>query len=654
MKRIAKLAFIASLLFIAAPLWLRGGSSIHFQVEAEPSWARRYNAKCTLCHTTYPRLNRTGYEFKRLGYRLPKEVESKGTLPATSAPDATQVEHKPFIIQPKGYKPKPATPESDRGKTLFEKLDCASCHSISGNGGRIGPPLDGVGGRRDEQFLTAHLTNPEEHAKKFPELHGHNPNRMPHPHATVEEIRLLVAYMVTLPEPAAGFQVNPHTHGELPDSPPSEFVPAAMTDSARAGQKLYLDLGCASCHTIGGSGGQFGPALDGIGARRSRRWIEGHITNPQLHTQQFPGEHAAESTMPATNATPEEIAQITDYLMALPHQEAVQTDKWRLPDYFGISYAPGIEWENANGETDRTFEKRDLVIYAAGPIGRHFSFFVQPLPASIEKGFGGKFEMAQGQFNYGSARNFFQARFGQLFNLRNAGFGGTDRGLTETLPFIFQTVNGFNPSGLGRGVSLEYTLRRTTTFKVFGNYNEAAEPEAEGEESVPEFRRSRTGGFIFEQVLGKSGLSGVQFEFASGRTPFLVDAVRQPSLRFQRYSFFANKTFVDSKNFERVNAIFGMSFLRDNQFLDLDSDQRSRGYGYFVEVDTVPVVNHLSFFARYDQLRPTTLVSDNTLHGETFGLIYDFVKYARMSFEYQRLDNGVAVNRYRLGWQFNF
>ncbi|HWN99952.1 MAG TPA: cytochrome c [Blastocatellia bacterium] len=654
MKRIAKLAFIASLLFVAAPLWLRGGSNIHFKVEAEPSWARRYNAKCTLCHTTYPRLNRTGYEFKRLGYRLPREVEATGKGAPTTQTATAQAAHKPYVIEPTGYKPKPTTPESDRGKALFERLDCASCHSIASNGGRIGPPLDGVGGRRDEQFLTAHITNPEEHAKKFPELHGNQPSRMPHPQASTEEVRLLVAYLVTLTEPAGGFQVNPHVHADLPGSPPGDFVPAAMTDSARAGQKLYLDLGCASCHAIGGAGGQFGPALDGIGARRTRIWIEAHVTNPQLHTQQFPSEHAGESSMPVTNATPAQIAQIADYLLTLPGQETAQTGKWRLPDYFGISYAPGIEWENSNGETTRTFEKRELVIYAAGPIGRNFSFFVQPLPASEEKGFGGKFEMAQGLLNLGGSRNYFQARFGQLFNLRNTGFAGTDRGLTESLPFIFQGVNGFNPSGLGRGVSLEYTLRRTTTVKVFGDYHEAAELEAEEGEPVPEPRRSRTGGFVFEHVIGNKGLSGVQFEFATGRTPFLLDDVRQRSLRFQRYSFFVNKTFVDAKNFERVNVIFGASLLRDDRFFGLDTDQRSRGWGYFFEVDTIPIVDHLSLFARYDQLRPTTLIPDNTGRGGTFGVIYDFVKYARMSFEYQRLDNGIAVNRYRLGWQFNF
>ena len=155
-------------------------------------------------------------------------------------------------------------------------------------------------------------------------------------------------------------------------------------------------------------------------------------------------------------------------------------------------------------------------------------------------------------------------------------------------------------------------------------------------------------------MIGSKGLSGVQFQFAAGRTPFLFGDVRQRSLRFQRYSFFANKTLLDGKNFERINAIFGISLLRDDRFLAVESERRSRGYGYFIEVDTIPVVNHLSLFARYDQLRPTTLVSDNTIRGGTFGVIYDFVKYARMSFEYQRLDLGVTVNRYRLGWQFNF
>ena len=680
-NRIVKLVFLTAVLVLAAPLWMKTGGKSDFKVEANPAWSRKYNAECTLCHTTYPRLNRTGYEFKRLGYRLPREVEakSKGKLPELQRAGSGKADHQTYVIEPTGYKPEATTTLSEQGRVLFEKLNCAGCHTVSNNGGRIGPPLDGVGGRREKDFLTAHLTNPEEHAKKFPELHGNQPNRMPHPHASLDEIKSLVAYLLTLPEPPAGFRVNPHAHSEVSEvaAMKADFSPAAPTDSSRAGQKLYFDMGCAACHTINKVGGQFGPKLDGIGARRSREFIAAHITNPQVHTEKFPGEHAASTMMPPTSATPEQIEQIAAFLMTLPPQdEDFAPPKTRLLDYFAVSYLPGIEIEKEGGETKTTYEKRELIIYAAGPLGRNFSFFVQPLPLSEEDGFMGKFEMMQGLVNYGGARNFMQVRFGQLFNLRNAGFGPTDRGLTESLPFIFQPSNGFNPAGLGRGASFEYTLGGTTTIKAFGNYNEAVEVEeeeaTEGEalqsfrqtrpsaaallnnEGELEFRRPRVYGFVLEKVIGKKGLSGLQFEYAGGRLPFLLGEVKQNPLQFQRYSFFANKTFQDGKNFERVNAMFGVSLLRDQRFFGIDAEQRSRGWGYFVELDTIPVVNHLSLFARYDQLRPTTRAADNTLRGGTFGVLFDPIKYGRMSFEYQRLVNGQTANRFRIGWQLNF
>lgn len=653
---------------------------IGFKVKAQPSWARKYKADCTLCHTTYPRLNRTGYEFKRLGYRLPKEVDVKQKELQPLQPGImrnSQNTQYPLVIVPTGYKPKPSTPESERGKTVYKTLSCASCHTIGGVGGRLGPPMDGIGGRRDVNFLLAHITDPEEHVKKFPDLHGKRPNLMPHPHATPEEVVMLVAYLLTLPEPSGGFRVSPHQLGQVDDKLPAakNYSPAPETESSLAGKKAYYELGCASCHTIGGIGGQFGPKLDGIGARRGRRFLVGHITTPQLHTQQLPDEHIAQSAiMPPTNATPEQIEQIADFLLTLPVGGEFEPTKARLADYLAVSYLPGIEIENANRKTTTTYERRDLIFYAAGPVGQYFSFFVQPIPLSEEEGFGKKFEMAQGLVNFGNARTFSQVRFGQLFNLRNAGFAGTDRGLTETLPFIFQPSNGFNPAGLGRGVSLEYTWRGTTTFKIFGNYNEAPESEIEVDEGTegeskriangtsrfeeeplfPEFRRSRNYGFVYEQVLGKKGLSGLQFEFSGGHTPFSTGDVPQGAVRFQRYSIFANKTFEDGKNFERCNLIFGLSLLRDSRFLGIEAEQRSRGYGYFFEVDTTPIAKHLSLFARYDQFRPTTLLADNTLRGKTFGVLWDPTRYTRMSFEYQHLTGIETTNRYRIGWQLNF
>ena len=48
---------------------------------AIPAFARKYGVRCYTCHTVPPALNKNGYMFKRLGYRLPPD-EMDGTKPA--------------------------------------------------------------------------------------------------------------------------------------------------------------------------------------------------------------------------------------------------------------------------------------------------------------------------------------------------------------------------------------------------------------------------------------------------------------------------------------------------------------------------------------------------------------------------------------------
>lgn len=48
---------------------------------ALPAFARKFNVKCYTCHTIPPVLNKNGYMFKRLGYRMPPD-EMDGTKPA--------------------------------------------------------------------------------------------------------------------------------------------------------------------------------------------------------------------------------------------------------------------------------------------------------------------------------------------------------------------------------------------------------------------------------------------------------------------------------------------------------------------------------------------------------------------------------------------
>jgi hypothetical protein len=48
---------------------------------AIPAFARKYGVKCYACHTIPPALNKNGYMFKRLGYRMPPD-EMDGSKPA--------------------------------------------------------------------------------------------------------------------------------------------------------------------------------------------------------------------------------------------------------------------------------------------------------------------------------------------------------------------------------------------------------------------------------------------------------------------------------------------------------------------------------------------------------------------------------------------
>ena len=41
---------------------------------AMPNFTRQYGVGCSTCHSTIPRLNRTGYEFRRSGWRNPDEI----------------------------------------------------------------------------------------------------------------------------------------------------------------------------------------------------------------------------------------------------------------------------------------------------------------------------------------------------------------------------------------------------------------------------------------------------------------------------------------------------------------------------------------------------------------------------------------------------
>lgn len=155
---------------------------------------------------------------------------------------------------------------------LRHRHSCLGCHRLGGEGGRIGPPLDGVAGRRPEPYLYRILTHPDSAAPG---------TVMPRISMTEERRQLLAAYLAGLDSagPSRGPAREPAATGdtaageprlgylslaEHPLRPPAEAERPAVGAGAPGrpppeGAALYRQR-CASCHGADG-------AADGFNAR---------------------------------------------------------------------------------------------------------------------------------------------------------------------------------------------------------------------------------------------------------------------------------------------------------------------------------------------------------------------------------------------------
>jgi len=75
---------------------------------------------------------------------------------------------------------------------------------------------------------------------------------------------------------------GPHTTNDMLAS----FRDALLPGDAIAGRKVFFEkpeANCAKCHRVAGQGGDNGPPLDDVGARRSREFILEAMLYPNLH-----------------------------------------------------------------------------------------------------------------------------------------------------------------------------------------------------------------------------------------------------------------------------------------------------------------------------------------------------------------------------------
>ena len=83
---------------------------------------------------------------------------------------------------------------------------------------------------------------------------------------------------------------------------------SAAASSVAAGQAFYSAQGCDTCHSIGGKGGNMGPALNAVGTKLSRDQIVKVVRDGKANT-----------TMPAlpTGTPDQRLNDLVDYLASL-------------------------------------------------------------------------------------------------------------------------------------------------------------------------------------------------------------------------------------------------------------------------------------------------------------------------------------------------
>lgn len=91
---------------------------------------------------------------------------------------------------------------------------------------------------------------------------------------------------------------------------------AASAEGEAPGHKLFREKGCTGCHSIGGEGGQIGPALDHVGDRYSPEWMYTWLRDPAAVK---PG-----TLMPKLPLTDDERALLVFFLIQLRSDEAPQ------------------------------------------------------------------------------------------------------------------------------------------------------------------------------------------------------------------------------------------------------------------------------------------------------------------------------------------
>jgi cytochrome c2 len=181
--------------------------------------------------------------------------------------------------------------DAKAGRQLFQSKRCSECHAIGGQGGRVGPDLVSVASYRNPVSWVTAMWN---HASgMFRVLSQRN---VPFPVFQGTEMVDLQSYIRSM---GGGGQQR------------KDYL---LPPSAARGEVLFRTKQCASCHSIGGRGGNAGPDLGSVVLPRQYGQIAVDMWNhaPQMNRL------AAASGVTYPSFEPQELADVLAYLNVLP------------------------------------------------------------------------------------------------------------------------------------------------------------------------------------------------------------------------------------------------------------------------------------------------------------------------------------------------
>jgi len=217
-----------------------------------------------------------------------------------------------------------ATPEQiAHGKRLVTDYGCASCHEIAGikKPENFAPELSRIGNKPVTQlvFLPGmEHTLPDYIAAKIKQPRAFGQGlKMPQYSFTPAQIDSLATALLALNDRSATLPPSL----TVASTPESDYQPAG-----KAG-KLMTDLACFSCHRINGHGGEMAPDLTWEGSSVQRQWLLEFLKNPNTLRP------ALIRRMPKFNLTDSEANELTDYIMTVYQNPAVDRDSMPLSGY---------------------------------------------------------------------------------------------------------------------------------------------------------------------------------------------------------------------------------------------------------------------------------------------------------------------------------